>query len=202
VASVAHKMGLSRALALATTALATTGLDMTALDVLVDELPREEIPALKGRLEVRFCREALNPPSAPPLPAPRGLLDSAAAGAYLGGRSADWIRRQVRAGQLRPTRNDGTRSRMAFDVAELERWKAAHSRVAGPLADSYSRARGKPRPPPAPHRARVDAAATRPRTRRHRQHGRPLGAGRPCDAGPGGAVPLAPRGGTWDPPRS
>ena len=195
MASLAHKTGVARALALATAALATTGRDTTALDVFVAELPREEIPEFKGRVEVRFCREALTPPPAPTPPAASGSLDTVAAGVYLGGRSADWIREQVRRGALKCVRNKGTRSRIGIPVPELDRWNAAH--VAPGPPDSYSQGDAKAASPRAPHRARLDPNGARPRPRRDEQHGRPVGTRRPRRARPGRDEPFTPSAETW-----
>jgi hypothetical protein len=131
-----------------------------------------------------------------PAPTPRGLLDTAAAGVYLGGRSADFIRRQVKDGFLSCVRNV-SRGRMGFALAELDRWKAAHASVAGGLAGSYSPPDDKRRGPRAAQRARVDTKPARRRARRDKQHGRAVGARRARRARPGGAEPFTPSASAW-----
>jgi hypothetical protein len=133
-------------------------------------------------------------PSAPP--APVGLLDTTAAGVYLGGRSADFIRRQVRERLLSCVRN-GARGRLGFELAELDRWKAAHASVAGALAGSYSPRDDKQRgAQPAPV-ARVDTSPPRRGARGDEQHGRAVGARRARRTRAGGAEPFTPSASAW-----
>jgi hypothetical protein len=168
---------------------------LAELDTLADDDLERAIGHAFSEQQRRHVAE-LVVPAGPP--SPSGLLDTKAAGVYLGGRSADFIRRQVRIGRLSVVRNDGTRSRMGFELAELDRWKAVHgSSVAAALAGSYSPPDDKRRAPHGAPRARVDAKTTRPRARGDAQHGRPVGARRARRARPGGAEPFTPSASAW-----
>jgi hypothetical protein len=157
-----------------------------------DELERAIGHAWTERQRRLVAELVVSTPAAPP----PGLLDSTAAGAYLGGRSADFIRRQVKDGSLSCVRNVPG-GRMGFALAELDRWKAAHASVAGGVAGSYSPPDDKRRAPHGAPRARVDAKTSRPRARGNAQHGRPVGARRARRARPGGAEPFTPSAGAW-----
>lgn len=173
---------------------------MTALARVLEELDALADDELERAIGHAFSERqrrlvaALVVATAPPAPA--GLLDTSAAGVYLGGRSADFIRRQVRGGHLSVVRNVPG-GRMGFALAELDRWKAAHASVAAALAGSYSSRDDQRRSTRAAKRARVDAETTRPRARRDEQHGRPVGARRARRARPGGAEPFTPSAGAW-----
>jgi hypothetical protein len=165
------------------------------LDSLADDELERAIGHAWSERQRRIVAELVvtTPRPAPPL----GLLDSTAAGVYLGGRSADFIRRQVRLEHLRCVRNEGARSRMGFELAELDRWKAAHASVAGALAGSYSPRDDKQRgAQPAPV-ARVDTSPPRRGARGDKQHGRAVGARRARRTRAGGAEPFTPSASAW-----
>jgi hypothetical protein len=167
---------------------------LAELDTLADDELERAIGHAFREQQRRHVAE-LVVPAAPP--SPSGLLDTKAAGVYLGGRSPDFIRRQVRIGRLSVVRNDGTRSRMGVALAELDRWKAVHESVAAALAGSYSPPDDKRRAPHGAPRARVDAKTTRPRAGGDAQHGRPVGTRRARRARAGGAEPFTPSAGAW-----
>lgn len=129
-------------------------------------------------------------------PSPSGLLDTTAAGVYLGGRSADFIRRQVRDGHLTCVRNVPG-GRMGFALAELDRWKAAHASVAGGIGQGYSPPHDTPRRARAPKGARHDATRARGGPRAHGNDGRPVGARRATSDARRGAEPFTPSASAW-----
>jgi helix-turn-helix protein len=170
------------------------------LRVFVDELPREQLPELKGALEARLLREVLKA-TAPPAPPPsdaRGLLSTRAAADYLD-CSPDEIRDRVRRGTLAAVR-DRPGGRLHFDPAALEDYKAGHCTVVSGANQRYNPHHdigNRPSPPPSP---RVDAAPARSGAQRHRDNDHPLGSRRTRSNAARRNRPYAPGKGAWTDP--
>jgi hypothetical protein len=168
------------------------------LRTLVDELPREQLPELKGLLEARLCREALAAVHPAPDPPVDGRLRSTkAAAAYLD--CSEWeLLDRARRGDLAGIQ-DKRGGRWHFELAELERYKHAHTRaaVANGADQRYTPPHEPHRRPRATARSRVDAAPARGRPQRDRDDRRPLGTRRTRRNPAGRDEPFAPGQAAW-----
>jgi hypothetical protein len=168
-----------------------------ALRALVADLPREQLPELKGLLEERLCREQLTAvprPIAPPTDEPD--LTPKAAGKLLG--CSDY---EVRA-MCQRRELDGYQ-RVPGGVwhippAAVRRYRERQLARGADLGytPAHDTPRGQNPPPP----ARLDAAPARRRAQRDGDQRRALGAGRPRGQSAGRDEPYAPGQAAWSGP--
>jgi hypothetical protein len=168
------------------------------LRALVDELPRAQLPELKGLLEARLCREMLTPvPAAATPPADGGLRSTKAAAAYL--NCSPWeIRDRAQRGELVGIQSKSG-GRWQFELDELERYKTTHRRagLANGVDLRYTPPHEPHRRPRAAARPRVDAAPARGRPQRNRDDRRPLGTRAAHHHPTGRNEPFAPGQAAW-----
>ena len=175
----------------------------TPLRAFVDELPREQLPLLKGLVEERVCREQLTFALRPPEPAAaRGDLVNTKAAAQMLDCSEYEIRDLVHRRELGCVRRT-PRGRLHFEPATLAAYIAQHRTkpLAFGLDHRYAASHdapggANPTPP-----ARLDAAPAGRRLKHHRNDGRPVGARRTRRHAAGRDEPYAPGAAAWsDPP--
>jgi hypothetical protein len=166
----------------------------------VDELPREQLPELKGYLEARLWREALAPVVSVVPPNTAGLLSTKAAAALLDCKP-DELRDRVRRGDIVAVQ-DRSGGRYHFEPAELERYRQRHrTRSVANGADlRYMPLHDTPRSATAPPPARLDPAPAGRGAQRDGTDGRPLGARRARRHPAGRDRPYAPGQAAWSDP--
>jgi hypothetical protein len=159
----------------------------------IDELPRDQLPELKGLLERRLCAEqlaALTPPAAPP---DEPDLTLKAAGVLLG-CSAYEVRAMCQRGELEGYQRvpGGVWHIPAAAVRRYRERKLARGVDVG-YTPTHDTPRGKGPPPP----ARLDAAPSGGRAQRDRDQRRALGTRRARRQPAGRDEPYAPGQAAW-----